>query len=168
MNPAQYFHRQLVDAIASYDIPVGDALAVCEPVASLAAKLWRSGQLSRGEARRLVANVRGRLAQRALEVGRPRLDRRCDDCAFRPDSPEMTTEPECMERILGDLDAALAGTQPFAPFYCHRGMSIDEDGSYRPAAAYANGEPVGAPLCSGWVEEMDRRRASLETKGGDS
>jgi hypothetical protein len=98
-------------------------------------------------------------------------DSRCDDCAFRQDSPERANE--VMEQAL----YALADTGQ--PFWCHDGMRrphhwVHPDGrtvpgdphDWRPPVAdqiayRANGQP--GLLCAGWAARARRRDPGWST-----
>ncbi|WP_433893053.1 hypothetical protein [Streptomyces sp. CA-111067] len=59
----------------------------------------------------------------------------CADCAFRAGSPELE-----------DYASRLPEEEPF---FCHQGLPVSADGSYRPVATFG-GLPLGAMVCAGW------------------
>jgi hypothetical protein len=84
----------------------------------------------------------------------------CHDCAFRKDSPEQGRE---MVQIMEALEGAMKGGKPFAPFYCHQGMPIDDKGEYCPPLD-ARGAPIGFPLCAGWIQALDRLQRKMDAE----
>ncbi len=98
-------------------------------------------------------------------------DRMCDDCAFRPDSPERSGDARYQHSSEEEL-AELA----FEHFACHQGMrrvlrvvhpsgvAVESiDGAYAPPNACAPTRADGTPaeLCAGWWaarQRMERGR----------
>lgn len=99
----------------------------------------------------------------------------CDDCAYRPDSPEMRGEDRLRSRRRELLDAPAAGKV----FYCHKGFATastavhETTGEERPTGRYipptekieemlvcydADGTP--SSVCAGWLH---RRRQYIAT-----
>ena len=75
----------------------------------------------------------------------------CDNCAFRPGSPEQR-DPERWRLLIADLK-----TNPDAGFYCHKGVPINrqaEDGFDYPRGR--DGKPVRHKLrpCRGWLNML--------------
>jgi hypothetical protein len=80
----------------------------------------------------------------------------CDDCAFRPGSPEMRDELT--------IDVAMQKV----PFRCHQGMPLRftgyEDDGVTPRVSYEPRDQLGTtyPICNGWaffkaLEKLDGR-----------
>jgi hypothetical protein len=109
-----------------------------------------------------------------LEQAEPQTDvlpmpraKMCDDCAFRPKSPERTGDGSYANADEGALDDLVASGEPF---YCHTGMRLPvrwvhpsgvtvegHPGAYDPAIVKRDGIPVpykadGTPanICAGW------------------
>lgn len=80
------------------------------------------------------------------------MPKRCVDCAFHRNSPEH----EDFRAMEGILLSVADGQQ----FYCHQGMHVTEDGRYIPQQTSPKGEPVGHPVCAGWLAA----RAKLERR----
>lgn len=88
---------------------------------------------------------------RPLQEQPPFTGQRCEDCAFRPDSPER-------DRGLGtatELYEGLALGNDGMPFYCHQGMHHGAQG-YVPRQRDARGAPIGHPICAGWLAQYRR------------
>ncbi len=83
-----------------------------------------------------------------LAVPPAMLDEPCADCAFRGDSPE---------RDGGHLPQIQRGPE----FYCHVGMPVDGKGRYQPLCQTAAGQPIGHPLCAGWLASARRMVAPV-------
>lgn len=62
----------------------------------------------------------------------------CNDCAFRPDSPETESGDHTAGRISPDI-----------PFWCHKGMHNAAGERWVPTA-WVGDIPLGAMLCRGW------------------
>lgn len=105
-----------------------------------------------------------------LPMPRPKM---CDDCAFRPSSPERRGDESYENNEgLADLEYMVAKGEPF---YCHQGIRLPSQwvhpsgaaidghpGAYdppilgQPPIPYkANGEP--ADICAGWWSRYARR-----------
>lgn len=88
---------------------------------------------------------------RPLPPPPPFTGRRCDDCAFRSDSPER-------DRGMGtalELYDGLAIGNDGMPFCCHQGMHHGARG-YVPRQRDRQGAPIGHPVCAGWLAQYAR------------
>jgi hypothetical protein len=118
----------------------------------------------------------------SLEQAEPEKDllpmpraKMCDDCAFRPNSPERNGDDSYANADDGALDELVAGGQPF---YCHTGMRLPlrwvhpsgatvdgHPGAYDPPIVRRDGIPVpykadGTPanICAGWWMRFQHQR----------
>ncbi len=95
--------------------------------------------------------------RQAAEAFRERDGRPCDDCAFRPGSPEMRDELT--------LTVALQDV----PFRCHQGMPLryfGEEEWGEKKVSYEPGDPLGTtyPICNGWAffKALDDKEAAID------
>lgn len=90
---------------------------------------------------------------------------KCHNCAFLADSKEtkefFESYPSQMSTILENIDTAVEGTAPFAPFFCHRKMPSNDGGKNFQPELDDEGLPAGHKLCAGWVACVE----STKTRG---
>jgi hypothetical protein len=77
----------------------------------------------------------------------------CPDCAFRPGSPELEANGECLPDD--------------GPFWCHRGMATGYGGGYVPLGSwrppgYTRDIPLGELICAGWWAKQAGRPLPTE------
>jgi len=71
----------------------------------------------------------------------------CDDCAFRPRSPEAKQEG-LLARVV----------RQETPFYCHKGMPLDGKGKMPAEGDYFPRDHKLYPICAGWARAQAARK----------
>lgn len=99
-------------------------------------------------------------------------DTMCNDCAFKPDSPERTGDQRYANSDEDGIDRVVAGQ-----FLCHQGMRrkvaathpagvriVIEEHAYDPGGGRCKADGSPADLCAGW--HAARRRIEKEAHHG--
>lgn len=86
----------------------------------------------------------------------------CDNCAFRPGSPEQQNTDKWKSTIEDLKKGGICGG-----FYCHKGVPIDLENEHGFAYPFKDGKPVTKKMrpCRGWLRmlkaQMDKEKKNV-------